>query len=288
MPSLHFATSVTAAHVLTDSRAPAAPWPGPTRRRSGSRSSIWASITSWTSPPASASPKCAAAPQGRPARAGVSSAVRFLERRARGSGITRPRHTPRRRARRSCAIASARSSAHRGGRGRGPRPGDQPPQRAHARPFLLLSIAALYFLLPQIAHLNDTWKRIEDGSPYWMIVAVLFGVGMFFGYVAMFRGIFLRAGSGRIDWRASYQITMAGLAASRIFAAAAPAAGADRVGAAPLGDAQAARGRQDADLPDPHLHPVHGRADRVRPRPAARDLPRRGAVPSPWCPRSSP
>ena len=85
--------------------------------------------------------------------------------------------------------------------------------------FLLLSIAALYFLLPQIAGLNDTWKRIEDGSPYWMIVAVLFGVGMFFGYVAMFRGIFLRAGSDRIDWQASYQITMAGLAASRIFAA---------------------------------------------------------------------
>ena len=85
--------------------------------------------------------------------------------------------------------------------------------------FLLLSIAALYFLLPQIAGLEDTWKRIEDGSPYWMIVAVLFGVGMFFGYVAMFRGIFLRAGSARIDWRASYQITMAGLAASRNFAA---------------------------------------------------------------------
>jgi uncharacterized protein (TIRG00374 family) len=35
----------------------------------------------------------------------------------------------------------------------------------------------------------------------------------------MFRGIFLHAGSNRIDWRASYQITMAGLAASRIFAA---------------------------------------------------------------------
>ena len=67
--------------------------------------------------------------------------------------------------------------------------------------------------------LEDTWQRIEDGSPYWMFVALLFGVGMFFGYVAMFRGIFLRAGSSRIDWRASYQITMAGLAASRIFAA---------------------------------------------------------------------
>ena len=85
--------------------------------------------------------------------------------------------------------------------------------------FLAASLAALYYLLPQLAGLQDTWHRIEDGSPYWMLVALLFGVGMFFGYVAMFRGIFLRAGSGRIDWRASYQITMAGLAASRIFAA---------------------------------------------------------------------
>jgi uncharacterized protein (TIRG00374 family) len=85
--------------------------------------------------------------------------------------------------------------------------------------FLLLSLAALYFLLPQLAGLEDTWRRIEDGSPYWMLVALLFGCGMFFSYVAMFRGIFLRAGSSRIDWRASYQITMAGLAASRIFAA---------------------------------------------------------------------
>ena len=85
--------------------------------------------------------------------------------------------------------------------------------------FLLLSIAALYFLLPQIAGFRDTWHRIENGSPWWIFVALLFGCGMFGGYVAMFRGIFLRAGATRIDWKASYQITMAGLAASRIFAA---------------------------------------------------------------------
>jgi uncharacterized membrane protein YbhN (UPF0104 family) len=85
--------------------------------------------------------------------------------------------------------------------------------------FLVAAIAALYYLLPQLAGLDDTWHRIERGSPYWFFVALLFGVGMFAGYVAMFRGIFARAGSRRIDWRASYQITMAGLAASRLFAA---------------------------------------------------------------------
>ena len=85
--------------------------------------------------------------------------------------------------------------------------------------FLVLSIAALYFLLPQLAGLDDTWRRIERGSPWWIALALLFGVGMFGSYVAMFRGIFLRAGGARIGWRAAYEITMAGLAASRIFAA---------------------------------------------------------------------
>jgi uncharacterized protein (TIRG00374 family) len=85
--------------------------------------------------------------------------------------------------------------------------------------FLLASIAALYFLLPKLAGLEDTWHRIRDGSPYWMILALAFSIGMYGGYVAMFRGVFGRAGGGRIDLKASYQITMAGLAASRIFAA---------------------------------------------------------------------
>jgi uncharacterized protein (TIRG00374 family) len=84
--------------------------------------------------------------------------------------------------------------------------------------FLLTSLAALYLLLPQLAGLEDTWRRIEDGRPAWTIAALLLTFGMFAGYVAMFRGVFVRAGS-RIDWRASYQITMAGLAASRLFAA---------------------------------------------------------------------
>ena len=41
----------------------------------------------------------------------------------------------------------------------------------------------------------------------------------FFGYIALFRAVFVAAES-RIGWKASYQITMAGLAATRLFAAA--------------------------------------------------------------------
>jgi uncharacterized protein (TIRG00374 family) len=84
--------------------------------------------------------------------------------------------------------------------------------------FLLAALAALYFLLPKLAGLEDTWERIEDGRPVWTIAALLLTLGMFGGYVAMFRGVYGRA-AARIGWAASYQITMAGLAASRLFAA---------------------------------------------------------------------
>jgi uncharacterized protein (TIRG00374 family) len=83
--------------------------------------------------------------------------------------------------------------------------------------FLLAMIAGLYFLLPQLAGLEDTWHRIGDGSPRWIVLAFLLTFGMFAGYVAMFRGVFGEV--ERIGWRESYLITMAGLAASRIFAA---------------------------------------------------------------------
>jgi uncharacterized protein (TIRG00374 family) len=82
--------------------------------------------------------------------------------------------------------------------------------------FLVAMLAALYFLLPKLVGLHDTWKRIEDGSPWWMAVALAFTVGMYAGYVEMFRGVFK---DHRIGRRASAQITMAGLAASRLFAA---------------------------------------------------------------------
>ena len=87
--------------------------------------------------------------------------------------------------------------------------------------FVVLSIGGLYFLLPQLAGLEDTWHRIEDGSPGWLLLALLFTLASFAGYVTLFQSVFVRAEStrARIGWRESYQITMAGLAATRLFAA---------------------------------------------------------------------
>lgn len=86
--------------------------------------------------------------------------------------------------------------------------------------FVLSGIAFLYFVLPQIAGLDETWHRIENGDPWWLSVAFVFELLSIWAYVAMFRAICARGPAAkRIDWRASYEITMAGLAATRLFAA---------------------------------------------------------------------
>ena len=84
--------------------------------------------------------------------------------------------------------------------------------------FVVAMVVALYFLLPQLAGLDDTWHRIEEGSPFWLLIAFLFTVGMFGGYVMLFQGVFGR-GTCHFSFAESYQVTMAGLAATRLFSA---------------------------------------------------------------------
>jgi uncharacterized protein (TIRG00374 family) len=84
--------------------------------------------------------------------------------------------------------------------------------------FIVSTIAFLYVVLPKLTDLENTRQQIGEGDRTWLAAAFVFTLLSFGGYVMMFRGIFVRAGT-RIDWKASYQITMAGLAATRLFAA---------------------------------------------------------------------
>ncbi len=88
--------------------------------------------------------------------------------------------------------------------------------------FVVSAVAFLYFVLPQLADLKEQGEQVGEGNRLWLAVAFVFTLASFGGYVMMFQGVFVRAGTragGLIDWRASYQITMAGLAATRLFAA---------------------------------------------------------------------
>ena len=79
-------------------------------------------------------------------------------------------------------------------------------------------VALLYYGLPRIAGIDETWHRIEQGDPWWLALALAFTVLSFGGYVVLFRYVYVEGGA-EIGMRESYEVTMASLAATRIFAA---------------------------------------------------------------------
>jgi uncharacterized protein (TIRG00374 family) len=85
--------------------------------------------------------------------------------------------------------------------------------------FVLTVIAFFYFVLPKLSGVGTTVHRIERGDGWWIAIGVALELLSFAGYVMLFRAVFIR-GHGRIGWPESYEITMAGLAATRLFAAA--------------------------------------------------------------------
>ncbi|MHB8695093.1 MAG: lysylphosphatidylglycerol synthase transmembrane domain-containing protein [Solirubrobacteraceae bacterium] len=85
--------------------------------------------------------------------------------------------------------------------------------------FVVSIVAFLYFVLPKLLGLQQTWHRIERGDAWWLVLGLALEVCSFLGYIALFRAVFIR-GESRVDWRESYEITMAGLAATRLFASA--------------------------------------------------------------------
>jgi putative heme transporter len=84
--------------------------------------------------------------------------------------------------------------------------------------FVLAALAFLYVVLPQLGGVKHTWDRLNNGNSWWIAIAVVMELLSLASYIAIFQGVSVPPGSP-ITWRQSYQITMAGLAATRVFAA---------------------------------------------------------------------
>ena len=89
---------------------------------------------------------------------------------------------------------------------------------------LVLGIVAIYVVFPKIAGFEDSLEKMDEATWYWIVVAIGFNLAAFGAYVLLFKGVLggriAERVYERLDTRASYQITMAGLAATRIFSAA--------------------------------------------------------------------
>lgn len=85
--------------------------------------------------------------------------------------------------------------------------------------FVAAALVGLYFLIPRLAGLDQTWGQIRHGNPLWLALAAGLEMLSIASYALLFRTVFAR-GMPRLDWRASIEIPLAGIAAIRLLAVA--------------------------------------------------------------------
>jgi uncharacterized protein (TIRG00374 family) len=86
---------------------------------------------------------------------------------------------------------------------------------------LLLIVAvliAVYFLFPKLVGLSDALSRLGDADPVWIAIAIGFNVVAVATYIALFKAV-VGGDALRLTWAETYEINMAGVAATLIFSA---------------------------------------------------------------------
>jgi uncharacterized protein (TIRG00374 family) len=84
---------------------------------------------------------------------------------------------------------------------------------------VLLLLVGIYFLFPKLVGLGDALSKLDDADPVWIGVAIGFSVASFITYIALFKAV-VGGDALRLSWVETYEINMAGLAATLIFSAA--------------------------------------------------------------------
>lgn len=85
---------------------------------------------------------------------------------------------------------------------------------------IVLILAFLYGVVPQLPGLQDSINTVkDDGDRKWLAVAFCMEILSYASYIWLFRAIFIRK-IPNVGWVGSYRISMAGVAATRLFGAA--------------------------------------------------------------------
>ena len=79
-------------------------------------------------------------------------------------------------------------------------------------------LVAIYFLFPKLVGLDAALGKLDDANPIWIGVAIAFSAASFVAYIALFKAV-VGGEALRLSWRETYEINMAGLAATRLFSA---------------------------------------------------------------------
>jgi uncharacterized protein (TIRG00374 family) len=83
---------------------------------------------------------------------------------------------------------------------------------------VLLLLGGIYFLFPKLVGLGDALSKLGDADPVWIAAAIGFNVLAFATYIALFKAV-VGGDALPLDWKETYEINMAGVAATRLFSA---------------------------------------------------------------------
>ncbi len=84
---------------------------------------------------------------------------------------------------------------------------------------VLALLVGIYFLFPKLVGLGDALNKLDEAEPVWIGVAIGFNLIAFATYTALFKAV-VGGKALRLTWAETYEINMAGLAATLLFSAA--------------------------------------------------------------------
>jgi uncharacterized protein (TIRG00374 family) len=79
-------------------------------------------------------------------------------------------------------------------------------------------LVSIYFLFPKLVGFGDALGRLDDADPVWIGVAIALNVVAYATYIALFKAV-VGGDALRFTWGETYEINMAGVAASLLFSA---------------------------------------------------------------------
>ena len=83
---------------------------------------------------------------------------------------------------------------------------------------VLLILVGVYFLFPKLVGLSGALGKLDEADPVWIAVAIGFNVLAFATYIVLFKAV-VGGDALRLTWKETYEINIAGVAATRLFSA---------------------------------------------------------------------
>jgi len=83
---------------------------------------------------------------------------------------------------------------------------------------VVVLLVAIYFLFPKLVGLDHALSELGEAEPAWIAIAIGFCIASFITYIALFKAV-VGGDALRLTWRETYEINMAGVAATLLFSA---------------------------------------------------------------------